>query len=145
MPKSCGCITPYCQSIWKRSFQWAASCRQQHLRCDSGTERKRITFCARQCEHRRRRHGALDLGSNSHSVTSGTSCTEDDQFCSPNNMNCEAGILNNTGFVYEFTFTQSGIYQYFCHLHCFVGMTGVVNVRTTHPMPRPRPTPAPRP
>ena len=84
-------------------------------------------------------------GSNSHSVTSGTSCTEDDQFCSPNNMNCEAGILNNTGFVYEFTFTQSGIYQYFCHLHCFVGMTGVVNVRTTHPMPRPRPTPAPRP
>jgi plastocyanin len=83
--------------------------------------------------------------SDSHSVTSGTSCIEDDQFCSPNNMNCETGILNNTGFVYEFTFTQPGMYQYFCDLHCFAGMTGVVNVRTTHPTPRPRPTPAPRP
>ena len=45
-----------------------------------------------------------------HSVTSGTSCTADGQFCSPDNMNCDAGILNNTGFVYEFTFTQPGMY-----------------------------------
>ena len=36
-----------------------------------------------------------------HSVTSGTPCTEDGQFCSPDNMHCEAGTLNNTGFVYE--------------------------------------------
>src|SRR5215475_7900695 len=41
-----------------------------------------------------------------HTVTSGTSCTADGQFCSPDNMNCEAGSLNNTGFVYEYTFTQ---------------------------------------
>src|SRR5215475_5701104 len=41
-----------------------------------------------------------------HSVTSGTSCTADGQFCSPDNMNCEAGSLNNKGVVYEFTFTQ---------------------------------------
>ena len=83
-----------------------------------------------------------------HSVTSGTSCTADGQFCSPDNMNCEAGILNNTGFVYEFTFTQPGMYQYFCALHCFAGMTGVVNVLPavrTHPTPRPPPTPRPRP
>jgi plastocyanin len=92
-----------------------------------------------------------------HSVTSGTSCTADGQFCSPDNMNCDAGILSDTGFVYEFTFTQPGMYQYFCALHCFAGMTGVVNVlpamsptptprpvRPT-PTPRPRPTPAPRP
>ena len=32
-----------------------------------------------------------------HSVTSGTPCTADGQFCSPDNMNCEAGILNDTG------------------------------------------------
>ena len=79
-----------------------------------------------------------------HSVTSGTSCTADGQFCSPINTNCDAGALNNTGFVYEYTFTQPGVYQYFCALHCFAGMTGVVNVRST-PVPRPRPTPAPRP
>jgi plastocyanin len=83
-----------------------------------------------------------------HSVTSGTSCIADGQFCSPDNMNCDAGILNNTGFVYEFTFTQPGMYQYFCAIHCFAGMTGVVNVLPAVrplPTPRPRPTPAPRP
>jgi plastocyanin len=83
-----------------------------------------------------------------HSVTSGTPCIEDGQFCSPDNMNCEAGILNDTGFVYEFTFMQPGMYQYFCALHCFAGMTGVVNVLPAvrpSPAPRPRPTPEPRP
>lgn len=83
-----------------------------------------------------------------HSVTSGTKCIADGQFCSPDNLNCDAGILNDTGFVYEFTFTQPGTFQYFCALHCFAGMTGVVNVmppsRPT-PVPRPRPTPEPRP
>src|SRR5215468_6894105 len=81
--------------------------------------------------------------SDSHSVTSGTSCIiADGQFCSPDNMNCDVGILNDTGFVYEFTFTQPGVYQYFCFLHCFAGMTGVVNVL---PAVRPFPTPRPRP
>jgi plastocyanin len=79
-----------------------------------------------------------------HSVTSGENCSPDGQFCSPDNMHCEAGTLNNTGFVYEFTFTQAGIYQYFCALHCFAGMTGAVTVRSS-PVPRPRPTPVPRP
>ena len=86
--------------------------------------------------------------SDSHSVTSGKSCIADGQFCSPDNMNCEAAILNDTGFVYEFTFTQPGMYQYFCALHCFAGMTGVVNVLPAVrplPTPRPRPTPWPRP
>ena len=85
--------------------------------------------------------------SDSHSVTSGTSCIADGQFCSPDNMNCDAGILNDTGFVYEFTFTQPGMYQYLCALHCFAGMTGVVNVLPAVrplPTPRPRSTPAPR-
>ena len=86
-------------------------------------------------------------GSDNHSVTSGTSCTDDGQFCSPDNMNCDAGILSNTGFVYEHTFTQAGSYSYFCALHCFAGMTGVINVTPRsrpHPTPRPRPTPHPR-
>jgi plastocyanin len=84
-----------------------------------------------------------------HSVTSGTSCEDPDgQFCSPNNMNCDEKQLNDTGFVYEFTFTQPGMYQYFCDLHCVVGMTGVVNVLPAvrpPPAPQPRPTPPPRP
>ena len=83
-----------------------------------------------------------------HSVTSGKSCIADGQFCSPDNMNCEAGILNDTGFVYEYTFTEPGTYQYFCAIHCFAAMTGVVNVVPTvrpRPTPRPYPTPWPRP
>jgi plastocyanin len=104
-------------------------------------------------------------GSDDHSVTSGTACTADEQFCSPDNTNCDAGILSNTGFVYEHTFTQTGSYSYFCALHCFAGMTGVINVAPaptptptatatptptatpsrSHPTPRPRPTPHPRP
>jgi plastocyanin len=87
-------------------------------------------------------------GSDDHSVTSGTSCTADGQFCSPDNTNCDAGILSNTGFVYEHTFTQAGTYSYFCELHCFAGMTGVINVTLPsrpHPTPRPRPSPHPRP
>jgi plastocyanin len=84
-------------------------------------------------------------GSDDHSVTSGTPCTADGRFCSPDNTNCDAGILSNTGFVYEHTFTQTGNYSYFCALHCFAGMTGVINVARPHPTPRPRPTPHPRP
>jgi plastocyanin len=85
-------------------------------------------------------------GSDDHSVTSGTPCTADGQFCSPDNTNCDAGILSNTGTVYEFTFTQPGSYSYFCALHCFAGMTGVINVAPNRrPTPRPRPTPHPRP
>ena len=85
-----------------------------------------------------------------HSVTSGDSesCTADGQFCSPDNMNCDAGILNDTGFVYELTFTQAGTYSYFCAKHCFAGMTGVINVMPPNrprPTPRPRPMPHPRP
>ena len=72
---------------------------------------------------------------NGHSVTSGAPCTADGQFCSPNNMNCAAGALNNTGFVYEFTFAQAGNFSYFCFAHCSIGMTGAVNVSAASPTP----------
>ncbi|PYK27290.1 MAG: hypothetical protein DME59_05255 [Verrucomicrobia bacterium] len=73
----------------------------------------------------------------------------DGQFCSPNNTNCNAGVLSDTGTVYEYTFGQAGTYSYFCFAHCEYGMSGVVNVLPFEP-PRPsprrlRPTPAPRP
>ena len=66
--------------------------------------------------------------SSGHSVTSGNPCTSDGQFCSPDNMNCDQGVLSNTGTVYEFTFTQAGDYSYFCVAHCSLGMTGTINV-----------------
>jgi len=77
---------------------------------------------------------------NGHSVTSGAPCTPDGQFCSPNNMNCNAGTLNNTGFMYGFTFTQAGSFSYFCFAHCAAGMTGMVNVSATSPTPTPTAT-----
>ena len=63
-----------------------------------------------------------------HSVSSGPPCFVDSQFCSPDDTNCPAGVLSNIGTVYEHTFAEPGVYSYFCHAHCAIGMTGVVNV-----------------
>src|SRR5438067_10504395 len=63
-----------------------------------------------------------------HSVTSGQPCQADSQYCSPNDMNCTAGTLSNAGTVYMHTFSRAGTYSYFCIAHCFLGMTGTVNV-----------------
>lgn len=63
-----------------------------------------------------------------HSVTSGSPCTADSQFCSPNDMNCPAGILSTTGTVYTHTFGEAGDYSYFCSSHCLGGMTGIIHV-----------------
>ena len=65
---------------------------------------------------------------NGHSVTSGTCDAADSQFCSPDDMNCAAGILSNQGTIYTHTFAQAGAYHYFCDAHCTIGMNGVVNV-----------------
>jgi hypothetical protein len=62
---------------------------------------------------------------NGHSVTSGFPSTPDGQFCSPNNMNCDQGVLSNQGFVYEFTFAPPGSYSYF--LRCALDL-----VESTH-------------
>ena len=66
-----------------------------------------------------------------HSVTGGDSCTPDEQFCSPDDTNCDQGILSDLGTVYEHTFANPGTYSYFCFAHCAFGMTGVVNVLPT--------------
>jgi len=67
-------------------------------------------------------------GSSNHSVTSGTPCTADGRFCSPNDTNCGAGQLSNMGAVYQHTFAQAGTYSYHCALHCEYGMIGTINV-----------------
>jgi plastocyanin len=79
--------------------------------------------------------------SDGHSVTSGASCIVDGQFCSPDDMDCEAGTLSNTGTVYVHTFVQAGTYEYFCFAHCGLGMTGVIHV-AADPTPTPIPTPS---
>src|SRR5947207_3359154 len=63
-----------------------------------------------------------------HSVTSGASCTADSQFCSPDDMNCPAGIISGAGTVYQHTFSQPGTYIYFCAAHCARGTAGSINV-----------------
>jgi plastocyanin len=83
--------------------------------------------------------------SSGHSVTSGTPCIPNGQFCSPNDMNCQSGTLSNMGAVYEHTFSVPGRYSYFCHAHCEYGMTGIINVAARAlPSPRARPTPSAR-
>jgi plastocyanin len=37
--------------------------------------------------------------SSGHSVSCGDPCTIDGQFCSPDNINCQAGTLSNAGTV----------------------------------------------
>ena len=69
-----------------------------------------------------------------HSVTSGNPCTVDSQFCSPSDMNCSTGVLNNINFVYSHTFSQAGTFSYFCFAHCAFGMTGTVNVSGATPL-----------
>ena len=63
-----------------------------------------------------------------HSVSSGTPCTIDLQFCSPDDTNCALGTLSNAGTVYQHTFAQAGSYSYFCAAHCSRGMVGTINV-----------------
>jgi plastocyanin len=80
-----------------------------------------------------------------HSVTSGGSCAPDSQFCSPDDMNCPAGVLSPTGTVYQHTFSQAGSYTYFCFAHCVRGMVGSINVTAPTPTPTPDPTDTPTP
>ena len=60
-----------------------------------------------------------------HSTTSGTSCIS--------NRIWDSGLLTS-GQAFSFTFTQPGVYPYFCSIHCFVGMV-TVNAAAAVPLP----------
>src|SRR5215472_2186449 len=66
--------------------------------------------------------------SNHHTVTSGTVqagvATPDNKFCSPNDQNCNAGTISDSGATYSHTFTTAGSYPFFCFPHAGAGMTG---------------------
>lgn len=63
-----------------------------------------------------------------HTVTSGSSCTADNLFCSPANLNCATGANSPSGTTYDRVFPAPGSFPYFCRPHCNFGMTGTVNV-----------------
>jgi hypothetical protein len=65
---------------------------------------------------------------NGHTVTSGSPCTVDSAYCSPNDTNCPTAATSNVGAIYSHTFNQAGTFSYFCRIHCGFGMTGTVNV-----------------
>lgn len=62
-----------------------------------------------------------------HTVTSGTCCEADDNFCSPSDFNCDLGAPSGAGAVYSHTFNSPGTFQYFCTQHG-AAMTGTVTV-----------------
>jgi plastocyanin len=54
-----------------------------------------------------------------HDVTSGSACKGDGKFSSG---------TKNSGDTYDFTFTATGTFPYYCSFHCSLGMTGVITV-----------------
>lgn len=63
-----------------------------------------------------------------HNVVSGSTCTADNKFCSPNDMSCATAPTSLVGTTYEHTFATAGSYPYFCKPHCTAGMIGSVTV-----------------
>jgi plastocyanin len=63
-----------------------------------------------------------------HNVVSGSSCVNDNLFCSPSNTNCGANPTSSTGATYDRVFPTPGSFPYFCRPHCPFGMTGTITV-----------------
>lgn len=63
-----------------------------------------------------------DWQSDSHTVTSGGSCTPDGNFAS-------GSAPENTGTTYCVKFNKTGSFDYHCVPHCAAGMTGSVTVQ----------------
>ncbi len=67
-------------------------------------------------------------GSTGHTVTSGTAPNADNQFCSPNNLNCGIPMTSSQGATFDHVFLAPGTYPFFCQIHWSFGMTGTVVV-----------------
>jgi len=63
-----------------------------------------------------------------HSTTSGNPCTADGLW--------DSGV-HNAGFTFDVTFPTAGTFNYYCSVHCGLGMTGTIVVG---PPPTPTPT-----
>jgi len=67
--------------------------------------------------------------SSGHTVTSGSQCSADGQFCSPSDSNCASTPPSNQGATYSHTFSAAGTFPYFCIPHCDFGMVGTIVVQ----------------
>ena len=67
--------------------------------------------------------------SSGHTVTSGSGCSADGQFCSPSDANCASAPASNQGATYSHTFSTAGTFPYFCIPHCDFGMVGTIIVQ----------------
>ena len=67
--------------------------------------------------------------SGGHTVTSGSQCSADGQFCSPSDSNCANALPSNVGATYSHTFSTAGTFPYFCIPHCSLGMVGTIVVQ----------------
>jgi plastocyanin len=67
--------------------------------------------------------------SSGHTVTSGSQCNADGQFCSPSDSNCASAPLSSQGATYSHTFSTAGTFPYFCIPHCDFGMVGTIVVQ----------------
>ena len=66
--------------------------------------------------------------SSTHNVVSGSGCSANGEFCSPNDTDCARAPLSGNGTKYRHTFTTEGTFPYFCSLHCGSGMVGTITV-----------------
>jgi plastocyanin len=63
-----------------------------------------------------------------HTVTSGTPCTVDSQYCSPSDLSCTTAATSPSNATYSHVYPATGTFPYFCRIHCSSGMTGSVKV-----------------
>jgi plastocyanin len=66
--------------------------------------------------------------SGGHNVVGGSGGTADGSFCSPGGATCAQAPLLGSGTTFDHTFTQSGMFSYFCAAHFSFGMVGMVTV-----------------
>ena len=64
-----------------------------------------------------------------HTVTSGSQCNPDGQFCSPSDSDCASALPSSQGATYSHTFSTAGTFPYFCIPHCSFGMVGTIVVQ----------------
>lgn len=72
-----------------------------------------------------------------HNVVSGNvnTCVPNLVFCAPNDTNCNSSPQLNTPTTYSHTFPTTGVFGYFCRIHCGGGMTATVTVNAVQIRP----------
>lgn len=74
-----------------------------------------------------------------HTVTSGNvnTCVVNNTFCAANNTNCGSSTRLDAPATYSRVFSTTGVFTYFCQIHCAGGMTASITVNTVQIRPTP--------